>query len=116
MDLKDNYGQAFACMARTEKRLAKLGQLKDFNEQFRETVDRGVFRKLTPEEIRDYQGPVNYISIVETFKAGEHATTPIRLCMNSSMKFQGVSLNDMLMKGPSALNDIYGVTLGFRKH
>ena len=32
------------------------------------------------------------------------------------MKFHGVSLNDMLMKRPLALNDIFGVTLGFRRH
>ena len=35
--------------------------------------------------------------------------------MNSSMKFHRVSLNNMLMKGPTALNDIFKVTLGFRR-
>ena len=68
------------------------------------------------EEAINYVGPVNYITIVETFKSGPLATTPIRLCMNSSMKFRGVSLNDLLVKGPSALNNIFGVTLGFRRH
>ena len=32
------------------------------------------------------------------------------------MKYQGVSLNDLLMKGPSSLNDIYGVLLNFRSY
>jgi hypothetical protein len=81
-----------------------------------ETVERGVFRKLSEQELLEYEGPLNYITIVETFKPGPHSTTPIRLCMNSSLKYAGISLNDILMKGPSALNDIFGVTLGFRKH
>jgi len=114
--MKDNYRQALACMEKTEKRLLKLGQLADFNQQFKESIDRGVFKELGPEEINCYEGPINYITIVETFKPGPLSTTPIRLCMNSSMKYAGVSLNDLLMKGPPALNDLFGVTVGFRKH
>jgi hypothetical protein len=115
-DLKNNYGQARICLERLEKRLEKNQQMEDFDNQFMETVERGVFRKLPEQELLQYDGPVNYITIVETFKPGPHSTTPIRLCMNSSLKYAGISLNDVLMKGPSALNDIFGVTLGFRKH
>jgi hypothetical protein len=28
---------------------------------------------------------VNYISMVEAFKEGPHSTTPLRICMNSSL-------------------------------
>ena len=115
-ELKNNYNQAMSCMLSLEKRLKKTGQLDEFNLQFQDTVQRGVFRELTGEEQDQYTGPVNHITIVETFKPGPHSTSPIRLCMNSSMKFAGVSLNDLLMKGPSALSDIFGVTLSFRRH
>ena len=115
-ELQDNYGQAAACMESLERRLRKTGRLAEFNDQIADTVSRGVFKELSQEEADEYKGPVNYITIVETFKSGPLATTPIRLCMNSSMKFRGVSLNDLLVKGPSALNDIFGVTLGFRRH
>ena len=114
--LADNYGQAFACMSSTTKRLEKRGQLSAYDAQFQENIDRGVFEEVTEEEARSYKGPVNYISIVETFKPGPHSTTPLRLCMNSSMKYQGNSLNDIMMKGPSALNDLLSVTIGFRSH
>jgi Pao retrotransposon peptidase len=114
-ELKNNYGQALSCMLSLEKRLKRNGQLDCFNEQFKDTVSRGVFRKLSKQEAEQYDGPINYITIVETYKPGPHSTTPIRLCMNSSMKFAGLSLNDVLVKGPSALNDIFGVTLSFRK-
>lgn len=113
--LKNNYGQAHACLLRTEKRLIKNKQLDAYNQQFDDTVARGVFRRLEPEEMKNYAGPVNYITIVEAFKSDPHATTPLRLCMNSSMKYAGYSLNDILMKGPSALNDLFGVSLGFRR-
>lgn len=38
----------------------------------------------------------------------------MRLVWNSSQKFRGVSLNDMLMKGPDVLNPIRAVLLRFR--
>jgi hypothetical protein len=57
--------------------------------------------------------------MVEAFKTGPFATTPLRICMNSSMRQpqpSGVSLNDCLLKGPPALADLYTVTLGMREH
>jgi hypothetical protein len=82
-------------------------------------VGRGVFKAVPREETERYKGPVNYISMVEAFKTGPHATTPLRICMNSSMKQpkpSGVSLNDCLLKGPPALADLYMVTLGIWEH
>ena len=114
--LKNNYNQAYSFLERLEKRLKKTGQLQEFDTQMQETIKRGIFREVTKKEMEEYNGPINYITIVETFKPGPHSTTPIRLCMNSSLKYAGISLNDLLMKGPSALNDLFGVTLGFRRH
>jgi len=106
-------------MAQMEKRLVKSKRLEEFNALIKDNVDRGVFRKLTEKEIKDYKGPINYISMVEAYKNGPHSTTPVRVCMNSSMKQpppSGLSLNDCLMKGPSALADLYSVTLSLREH
>jgi hypothetical protein len=117
--LIDNYNQARGCMSRMEARLLKKGRLEEFNRQFQDNVDRRVFRPIPREEANQYKGAVNYISMVETFKTGPFATTPLRICMNSSMKQprpSGVSLNDCLLKGPPALADLYTVTLGIREH
>lgn len=115
-NLQDNYYQAHACLLSLEKRLSKNQDLEGFNAQFKDAVDRGVFQELSEEDAANYNGPVNYITITEAYKEGEQVTTPLRLCMNSSMKYKGLSLNDLLMKGPSALNSIYSVLLNFRSY
>jgi hypothetical protein len=106
-------------MSRMERRLVKKGRLEEFNRQFQDNVSRGVFKPIPREEADRYKGAINYISMVEAFKTGPFATTPLRICMNSSMKQpqpSGVSLNDCLLKGPPALADLYTVTLGIREH
>jgi hypothetical protein len=85
-----------------ERRLAKQGRTEEFNEEFYKTVERGVFKEITREEMAAWGGPVNYISMVEAFKEGPHSTTPLRICMNSSLKQPkpvSLSLNDCLV-GP----------------
>ena len=62
---------------------------------------------------------MNFISLVCAYKSGPHQSTQLRLCMNSSMKQPqpaGKSLNDLLMKGPPALADLFSVTLGMHEH
>ncbi len=53
-------------MEQMEKRLVKQKRVEKFNEQFRDTVDRGVFQKLSPGELRGWKGLVSYIAMVSS--------------------------------------------------
>ena len=77
----------------------KEEQLKgSYKDQVLDFVNRGVLRKLTEDELRDWHGPVRYVDHHEIFKVG--STTPLRIVINSSFCDKGeLSLNDILMKG-----------------
>ncbi len=74
--LIDNYNQARGYMSNMEAWLLKSGRLDEFNQQFQDNVDKGVFKAVPREKADQYKCPVNYISMVEAFKTGPHATTP----------------------------------------
>jgi hypothetical protein len=84
--LKENYGEAVACMHSMERRLIKQGNLEHFNKNFQEIIDRGVFKELTQEEADSDTGPITYFTITKTFNPG--STSPNWICMNSSIKLR----------------------------
>ena len=63
-----------------------------------------------------YTGPSFYVVHHEVFKEGSTSTPPVRLVINSSLQFKGRSLNDILMKGPNTLIDLFGVQMRFRSY
>ncbi len=68
--------------------------------------------KLSKKALLTWSGPVWYIS--HLIAPNPHSvTTPVRLVWNSSQKFRGLSLNDLLLKGPDVLNSIRSVLLKF---
>jgi hypothetical protein len=54
-----NFTQARWCMGKMEARLVKTGRLDEFNQQFQDNVDRGVFKSLTRKEADNYKGSIN---------------------------------------------------------
>ena len=113
--LPDNFSLANNLHTNLVRRLQKVNRLEDFDKEFKDAVDRGVF-KVMKEKDWMYEGPVNYIAMTEAYKIGVNATTPLRICMNSSLKKNGVCLNDLLAKGPSALNCQMELLIRFRGH
>ena len=76
-------------------------------------IDRGVIVRIPPEELREWKGPVNYVSHHAVHKP-ESSSTPVRIVMNSSLQYKGLSLNSILAKGPNMLNSMLGVLIRFR--
>ena len=104
--LVDNESQINSLVNSTENRLLKSPEnVANYNEAFRDFVSRGVHTLLTEEEMNTYQGPVHYASQHEVIKPTS-TSTPRRIVTNSSLQCDGKSLNDILMKGPTTLNDL----------
>lgn len=77
-------------------------------------VERRAAKKLTKEMITNWRGPVWYISNLVT--PNPHSVTaPVRQVWNNSQKFKGVSMKDLLLKGPDVFNPIRAVILRLRK-
>ncbi|XP_063603426.1 uncharacterized protein LOC134779294 [Penaeus indicus] len=117
MHLKDNIKVANARLKTTENRLKKLGNeyAMKYQREIEDMINRGVARKLTKEEIREYKGPVHYIHHHEVLKP-ESKSTPIRIVFNSSASYMGQKLNDFWAKGPDILNSLLGVLFRFRQN
>ena len=112
-DLPDNKKVAFAKLISTERRLAKNSEhAKVYKEQIQDMVNRGVARKLTKTELRNYKGPIHYISHHEVLKP-DSKSTPVRTVFNSSAKYMGHVLNEYWAKGPDLLNNLLAVLLRF---
>ena len=114
--LKDNKRQAICLLIKTENRLSKNKDASEkYCEQFEDFIYRGIFKEINDREIEAYSGPVTYITHHEVYKE-ESASTPVRIVLNSSLRFNGLSLNDILMKGPNALSDLFSIQLRFRTY
>lgn len=112
--LPNNRQAVKATFRNTEARLAKEPLWKAaYGEQINDMVARGATVKLTREQIKAWNGPVWYIS--HLVAPNPHSSsTPVRIVWNSSQEFKGMSLNNLLHKGPDVLNPIRGVLLRFR--
>ena len=77
--------------------------------------DRQVARKLTPQELKEWKGPVFYIAHLAVVNPRSNST-PVRIVFNSSQSHRGVSLNSCLAKGPDAyINNLIGILLRWRE-
>jgi hypothetical protein len=65
--LKDSYGQVFKYTLAQEE-AGQAGPHRGVQRGIFKTVERGVFKEITKEEMAAWDGPVNYISMVEAFK------------------------------------------------
>lgn len=80
-----------------------------YRKQVHEMVERGAAKKLT-REMDSWKESVWYVS--HLVAPNPHSvTTPVCLVCNSNQKFKGLSMNDLLLKGPDILNPIQAVLL-----
>ena len=114
--LPDNYHAAFATLRKTEQTLSKDEQWAEtYRKQMQDMLDRGVARKLSQDELQQWNGPTFYISHLAVVNPRSNST-PVRIVFNSSQVYQGRSLNSCLAKGPDCyMNNLLGILLRWRE-
>eukprot|EP00794_Sanderia_malayensis_P002620 gene2620-3033_t len=106
-----SYGMALKRLSMTERRLENNLELKKkyhlaMEEYFKEGYADRIEGKPTEEGWYLPHHPV----------VSETKNTKVRIVFDSAAKVKGVSLNDLLEKGPNLLNDLTGILLRFRRY
>ena len=78
-------------------------------------VERNVVSEISQSEVSAYTGPINYITHNEVFKP-RTLLILVSLFCNSSFKNGSTNLNDLTVKGPNTLADIYYNIFKFRSY
>ena len=113
--LVNNWKEAKACQVNQEKRQLREGTHGQYVEQFRDMLDRNVISLISDAELSSYTSPINYITHHAVHKPGS-LSTPVRLVSNSSFRNGATNLNDLMVKGPNSLADLYSNLLKFRSY
>ena len=98
LKLQNNFGQATSLLKRLERQLERdPEQAAAYCREMQKYIDRGVIVRIPPEELCEWKGPINNVSHHAVFKP-DSASTPLRIVMNSSLTYKGMSLNSFLAK------------------
>ena len=113
--LIDNGKEAKACQISQERRQVKNNTHSQYVDQFKDMVSRNVVSEISQTEMLAYTGPINYITHHEVYKPGS-LSTPVRLVSNSSFRNGSTNLNDVTVKGPNTLADLFNNLFKFRSY
>ena len=98
--LENNKAQA---ENRDAKLMQQLKRKKDvqklFNQQINEMIENGIIRNV------DSGYPRSYLPLLAVVNP-EKESSKVRVCLDAKCKFNGISLNDALLKGPWPTNRI----------
>ena len=89
--------------------------MKKLNEVVQESFDKGTFRYLSEEEVKNWTGRVHYVPMSVTYRPESESTTPVRIIFDSGQPDKnGRSLNTCMSKGKNPINHFGSVILSFR--
>ena len=110
----NNKSQALARIGWLKKKLEKDHRLcGDYKVFMRELVAKGYARKVPAIQMNPKDADAWYIPHHGVYHP--HKPGKIRVVFDCSAKFMGLSLNDMLDKGPDLTNSLVGVLTRFRE-
>ena len=114
--LQDKRQQALPLLIKLENFLRKNKVASNtYCTQFQDFIQRGVFTEITTGEMDNHEGSAFYITHHEVFKE-DSTCIPVRIGSNASLKFKGISFNNILVIGPNTLSDFFLVKMKFRTY
>ena len=110
--LTNNRPLAVKRIMQLKRRLAKNVQFRQDYVEFMSDVIEKWAEEVPLEEMDRNDGKVNYVPHTGVYHAKKNK---IRVVFDCSAEYEGVSLNDHLLRGPNLLNGMLGVFCRFRK-
>ncbi|XP_064638288.1 uncharacterized protein LOC135494306 [Lineus longissimus] len=111
--LPDNYSLAEKRLYSLEKSLSRDSDKASlYNHAVQEYLDKGWAVKAGPRETD--KRPLYYLPHHGVYRP-DKPSTPLRIVFDPASRFQGVSLNSFLYKGPNLIGNLLGVLLRFRE-
>ena len=114
--LPNNYFSALVQLKSLERRLAKDADLKErYSKTIQDDISKGYIVNLDKgtcfkvNEAREWYLP--HHPVVHPHKPGK-----VRRVLNGAAKFQGQSLNNLLLTGPDLLQNLIHILIRFRQH
>ncbi|XP_046577994.1 uncharacterized protein LOC124285766 [Haliotis rubra] len=114
IEMPDNHDYALKRLNSLRKKFEKNTQFyRDYSEFMMKVVSKGYAEKVPEEELQGPKGKTWFIPHHGVY----HPRKPdkIRVVFDCAAKYQGVSLNDVLLQGPDLTNNLTGVLIKFRQ-
>ena len=110
--LPNNYNMALQRLENTEKRLKRAPDIATaYNQCIERYVEKGYVSKISKKRDSKSRWYLPHFPVLRPDKD----TTKTRIVFDAAAKFQGVSLNDKIFKGPKLQRDLFDVLLRFRR-
>ena len=113
--LPDNYPLAEKRLQSLERSLAKDPERAElYKKAVNQFIENGWAVPVTEDELENEERSKFYLPHFGVYRP-EKLSTPLRVVFDPACKYDGVSLNSLLHKGPNLIGDLYGVLLRFRE-
>ena len=112
--LSNNFYQVSARLKCLKKRMSQNPDFKtDYCEFMNELLKSGYMEQVPDEELEKPLGKVWYLTHHGVYHKRKKK---IRVVLDASLKYHGISMNDQLFQGPDLTANLLGVLLRFRQH
>ena len=116
---RDNERQAITRAESTMRSLKSRNLLTQYNGCVKDYIDRGVWKKVSREEINAWKekgNPVHFVAH-HGIEKPDSLSTQLRIVVDSSLKnnWTGPRLSELWCKGPNYINDLYDILISWRE-